>query len=189
MVEFTLHTPATAPEGSRERLENAEKSMGFVPALWAAQAEAPALLEGYQTLANIFDKTSLDKTERQIVLMTSNYENECHFCMAAHTAISKSQGIDDAVIDALRNNTPLPNEKYEALRTFTRKVVQERGWVEPAEVDVLINAGYTRQTALEVVLGVGLKVLSNYTNHIVDTPVNEQFQPFAWSKSETVAVE
>jgi hypothetical protein len=35
---------------------------------------------------------------------------------------------------------------------------------------------------LEVVLGIGLKTLSNYTNHIVDTEVDDAFAANAWHK-------
>jgi uncharacterized peroxidase-related enzyme len=182
MADFPLHTPETAPEGAAERLAAAKKTLGFVPNLWAIQAEAPALLEGYQTLAGIFDRTSFDATERQTVMMTVNFENECHFCMAAHTGIAKSQGVPDAVIEALRDDTPLPEPKLEALRAFTRALVAKRGWVEESDVQAFLDAGYSQRQVLEVILGVGLKVLSNYTNHVAETPVNEAFRKFAWTK-------
>ena len=38
-----------------------------------------------------------------------------------------------------------------------------------------------KTTILEVLVGVTMKTLSNYTNHIVDTPLDEQFAAFAWS--------
>ena len=46
-----------------------------------------------------------------------------------------------------------------------------------------LNAGYTRTQVLEVVLGVGVKTLSNYTNHIADTPLDAAFAKAAWSKT------
>ncbi len=33
---------------------------------------------------------------------------------------------------------------------------------------------------LEVVLGIGMKTLSNYTNHLAETPLDAQFQPVTW---------
>ena len=182
MVEFTLHTVETAPETSKPRLEMAQKSMGFVPALWAVQAEAPAALEGYQTLSAIFDKTSLDPTERQVVLMTANYDHNCTFCMAAHSWLSQMQGVPDDVIKALRENSKLPNAKLEALRKFVRSVITGRGVVSEGETDEFLSAGYTNQHILEIILGVSLKVMSNYTNHFAKTPVNEALQSFAWAK-------
>ncbi|MDT0582114.1 MULTISPECIES: hypothetical protein [Alteromonadaceae] len=40
---------------------------------------------------------------------------------------------------------------------------------------------YTQETVLNVVLGTSLKVMSNYTNHITETPVDEAFKPNTWT--------
>lgn len=185
MSDFTLHTPESAPDGARERLAKAQEKMGFVPNLWAIQAESPEMLEAYQALAGIFDRTGFSVTERQVVMMEINAENGCTFCVAAHSAIAKMQKIPDEIVQALRDGTPIQDAKLEALRVFTRAMVQKRGWLEKAEVEAFKSAGYTNRDILNVVLGVGYKIMSNYTNHLADTPLNEAFQPFAWSKSPT----
>jgi len=46
------------------------------------------------------------------------------------------------------------------------------------------EAGYDAQQVLEVVLGVGMKTLSNYTNHIAGTELDAAFQHRAWRASE-----
>ena len=51
--------------------------------------------EAYQELGRIFSKTSLTDTERHIVWLTINYENECTYCMAAHTSLSQMARIPD----------------------------------------------------------------------------------------------
>lgn len=183
MSDFTLHTVQSAPPGAKERLEKAQEKMGFVPNLWAIQAESPELLEAYQTLAGIFDRTGFSVTERQVVMMTVNAENGCTFCVAAHSAIAKMQKVADEVIEVLRKGTSIQDAKLEALRVFTRAMVQKRGWVEKGEVEAFRSAGYTNRDVLNVVLGVGYKIMSNYTNHLADTPLNDAFKPFAWSKS------
>ncbi|MFI7115892.1 carboxymuconolactone decarboxylase family protein [Amycolatopsis sp. NPDC049868] len=38
------------------------------------------------------------------------------------------------------------------------------------EVEEFLAAGYTERNVLDVILGVGMKTLSNYTNHIAHTP-------------------
>ena len=75
------------------------------------------------------------------------------------------------MIEALRNGTPITNTRIEALRTFTAQVVNNRGWVSDSDVQAFISAGYTQQNILEVILGMAHKVMSNYTNHIANTPV------------------
>jgi len=182
MTEFTIHTVETAPAEARPRLEGAIKAVGFVPNLYATMAEAPALLEGYQTLAQIFDKADLSATERQIVLMTNNVLNGCGYCMAAHTTIAKGQNVPEDVLTALRDGTAIADSKLEALRQFSRVVNESRGRPSEADIEAFLAAGYTKRTVLEVVLGTGLKVLSNYTNHIAETDVDDAFAPNAWTK-------
>ncbi len=190
MTEFTTHTIDTAPAAAQPLLEGAQKSLGFVPNLFATMATAPTLLEAYQTLSGIFGKTDLSETERQIILMTNNLLNGCDYCMAAHTTISQGAKVPADVIDSLRQDTPLTNPKYEALRTFTKVVNISRGYPTEDQIQALLNAGYTKQTVLEVVLGTGLKVLSNYTNHIAATDVDAAFAANRWSpdtvKQDTV---
>lgn len=181
MSDFTLHTEDSAPEASKAMMRSIRVQMGFLPNLLAGMSEAPALLEGYTTLASIFDKTSLSPTERQIVLMTNNRLNGCTYCMAAHTAIAQGAKVPADVIEALRNDTPINDEKLEALRQFAARMNETRGWVDEEDLDDLFAAGYDRQTVLEVILGTSLKVMSNYTNHVAGTPLDEAFRPNVWT--------
>ena len=182
MTRFTAYTIETAPEDARPIFEGVKGAFGFVPNLQSYMAEAPELLAGYTALWDLFSKTSLTPDEQQIVYMTSNFENECHYCMAGHTTLATMQKMDPAVIEALRAGTPLPDPRLEALHHFTTLVVRERGWVGDAEVDAFIAAGFTRRNVLEVVLGVATKVMSNYTNHIVHTPLDAFMTGHEWSK-------
>ncbi len=187
MTDFTFHNAETAPQASKPLVAAATSAFGFFPNLLAGMAEAPALLEGYMTLAGIFDKTNLSETERQIILMTNNRLNGCTYCMAAHTTISQGAKVPADVIDALRNGTAIADPKLEALRQFSIAVNEHRGWVDEADVEAFLAAGYTRQTVLEVILGTSLKVMSNYTNHIAKTPVDGAFQANAWTAGERQA--
>ena len=187
MTDFETHTIESAPAASRPILEGAKNAYSFVPNLLGNMAAAPALLEGYMTLAGIFDKTDLSETERQIILMTNNRLNGCAYCMAAHTTISQMANVPASIIAALRNNTPIADEKLEALRTFAAAVNQTRGWPSNDQVEAFLAAGYTQQTILEVILGTSLKVMSNYTNHIAETKVDDAFASNAWSADQTAA--
>ncbi|MBO6509158.1 MAG: carboxymuconolactone decarboxylase family protein [Roseibium sp.] len=187
MTEFTLHDATTAPEASKPLLANSVAAFGMIPNLHAVMAESPQLLEAYQRIHALFQETSFDKEELTVVWQTVNVENSCHYCVPAHSAIAKSEGVDDAVTNALRNQTALPTAKLEALRTFTLKVVRDRGHVDEAAVQAFLSAGYTKQNILDVVLGYAQKVMSNYTNHLADTPVDRPFQKFAWEPAQTAA--
>lgn len=188
MTNFIIHTPETAPPESAPILERSRKAYGRVPGLHGVMAEAPALLEAYQQLHQLFSqKTSFDKDEITVVWQTINVEHACHYCVPAHTGIAKSMKVDDAITNALRDETPLPNARLEALRTFTLQVVRQRGNVRDADVQAFLDAGYTKRQILEVILGLSQKVISNYTNHLAQTPVDPPMQAFAWKKRSDAA--
>ncbi|WP_417481111.1 carboxymuconolactone decarboxylase family protein [Maricaulis sp.] len=189
MTDFTLHTVETAPEGSRQSLEESKAAFGFVPGLHAVMAESPQLLAGYKALHEGFASTSFNADELTVVWQTINVEHACHYCVPAHTGIAYSMKVDAAIIDALRDETPLPTERLEALRTFTLAMLRQRGEVTDAQIQAFLDAGYTRQNVFEVILGMAQKLMSNYTNHIAKTPVDAPFTKFAWQKAEAVAAE
>ena len=118
-----------------------------------------------------------------MVWQAINVEHECHYCVPAHTAIAKSMEVDDALIDALRDETPLPSDRLEALRTFTLALVRGRGHVDQADLSAFFAAGYGHRQVLEIVLGISQKVMSNYINHLAETPVDKPFEAFAWEKA------
>jgi len=182
MTDFTLHDETTAPDDSKPLLAKSQKAFGMVPSLHAVMAEAPGLLDAYQQVHELFLNSSFDKDETTVVWQTVNVENNCHYCVPAHTGIAKAMGVDDAITEALRNETPLPNARLEALRDFTLSVVRDHGNVDNAKVQAFLDAGFTRRNILEVVLGYSQKVMSNYTNHLAQTPVDKPFQKFAWQK-------
>lgn len=187
MIEFQLHNQSTAPEGSQDLLAASQKQNGMIPGLHAVMAEAPGLLEGYQKLHELFMNSSFDKDELTVVWQAINVEHECHYCVPAHTGIAKAMKVDDAITNALRDETPLPNARLEALRTFTLSMVRERGDVSEKTVQTFLDAGFTQQQVLEVILGIAQKVMSNYTNSVANTPVDAPFQKFSWNPGAEVA--
>ena len=181
MSHLPVHTIETAPEGSKAALEGAKKAYGFLPNLTATFAESPAMVEAYGVLAGHFEKTDLAPVERQIVLMTNNRLNGCTYCMAAHSTIAQMQKVPAEVITALRDGTEIADPKLQALHSFTAKMNEARGNLSQADVDEFLAAGYTEANILDVILGTGLKTMSNYTNHISNTPLDAPFQANAWT--------
>lgn len=183
MSSFPVLTPTTAPVASRPALERLTKAYGFVPNLAGVLAAAPAALEAYLTIAGIFEKTSLSPTERQVVLLAASVENTCQYCVAAHSTIAAAERVGETIIAALREQRPLGNQKLEALRQLTVAIVATRGRPSPAIVAAFLGAGYTPPQLLEVLVGVAQKTLSNYVNHIAETPIDPAFAPNTWRQA------
>lgn len=176
-MNFTIYTIENATEQAKPLLKAAKDNFGFVPNLLGEFAEAPAVLEGYLKLNEIIGKTSFISQEQQAAILAVSIENECHYCSAIHSTILKNQLKTDAdIVNAIRNKKEIPDEKLNALVSYTRKAVQKRGHVTDADIQEFLDAGYTKKNVLEVNLIIALKTISNYTNHIADTPLDEAFQ-------------
>ncbi len=182
--KFERYNATDAPRGSAEILKGAEQKMGFTPNLYAVMAESPALLKGYTELDDIFATSSLTPVERQIILLTVSRFHECHYCVAAHSTLAKSFNIDENNLSALREGRPLHNGKQEALRRFTETLVENRGWLRDDDLQDFLDAGYNRTNVMEVILGIALKTMSNYTNHVVDTDLDKAFAAQRWTPAK-----
>ncbi len=181
-MTYTVHNLETAPEASRDILAGAKKTFGFVPNLLGVMAEAPPLVKAYTTLSRIFEETSFSPVERQVVLLTVSSENDCAYCVAAHSVIAGMHKVPSDVVGAIRDGKPIADAKLQALHRFTAAMTRQRGWPTEEDTRAFIQAGYTKTHVLEVVLGVGMKILSNYTNHAAATPLDAAFASAAWSK-------
>ncbi|MDH3981150.1 MAG: carboxymuconolactone decarboxylase family protein [Gammaproteobacteria bacterium] len=180
MAEFIYHDTDSAPGDSLETMESAQQAYGMLPNLYRKMAESPALAKGYWELGTIFASSSLSAVEQQVVLLATSTQNGCTYCVGAHSAIADMMKIPAEVTDALRDGKPVPDTKLEALRKFTQQVVSQRGWVAEADTQSFLDAGFTRAQVLDVVLGVGLKTLSNYANHIMQTGLDDAFASRTW---------
>lgn len=187
MADFPLHTLETAPEAARPTLEKVKQKYGGIPNLLAELAEAPIALEAYLNLNELLMKSSFTPTERNVVWFTFNFEHNCEYCMAAHTLIAQGEKVEQSVIDSARSGEPYADERLEALRQFSLKVVRQRGWVSEEDVQAFLDAGFTKQNILEVIVVLAHKTISNYVNHIAETPVDKMFAKHEWKKPAAAA--
>lgn len=178
MSTLKVHTIASAPEGSKASLEESVKGFGMLPNLHGVFASSPNALEAYKTLHNLFSSSSFNNEELTVIWQTINKEHECHYCLPAHTAIAHMMKVDEGLINALAQGAAMPTKKLQALRDTTLSMIRNRGRLSDAELDTFYAAGYEERHILDIILGIAQKTMSNYTNHIANTPVDEPFQKF-----------
>ncbi|MFW6088298.1 MAG: carboxymuconolactone decarboxylase family protein [Gemmatimonadota bacterium] len=185
---FRVHTPDTAHDASKPTLHEARENYGMIPNLYGVLAEEPAAVQAYAALNDALTDSGLSPAEQQVAILATSIENGCTYCVAAHSTIVKMQELfDEATLEALRAQESLPDERLEALRAFTVEVVRERGWVAQGALQAFLDTGYEPRHVLAVVTVVAMKTLSNYTNHIADTPLDEAFAGQRWSKAAVPA--
>ncbi|WP_441003090.1 carboxymuconolactone decarboxylase family protein [Pseudocolwellia agarivorans] len=184
MTTLTIHTIESAPEGSKPLLEGSVKAFGMLPNLHGVLASSPQILEAYQVLHKLFTESSFDAEELTVVWQAINVEHGCNYCVPAHTGIAHSMKVDPALTEALRNQEAMPTAKLQALLDMTLIIVRNRGHVSEEELAAFYAAGYGEQQVLEIILALSQKVISNYSNHIANTPVDAPFKDFAWTKTK-----
>lgn len=180
-MHLDILTIETAPEELKDHLEEVQRRYSFVPNLMGVMANAPPLLKAYLSLNALFDQTSLSPLERQIVILATSVANGCEYCVAAHSAAAKMQQVPADIVQSIRENRRLADLRWEALRSLTTEIVLSRGWPAEKSTDEFLAAGFEPHQVLEVILGVTMKTLSNYTNHVVGTPLDPQFMGARWT--------
>lgn len=173
MTRFELHNETNAPEGSRAALAETKQGWGFIPKLHAILAESPVALKGYAALFGLVGQSTLTPAEQQVVYQAINVFHGCEYCTAGHTFLSRNAGVPEDAIQALRNQTEIADARLQALRAFAELVAETRGFSGDDAVDAFIAAGFTRANVLEVVTIIATKVISNYTNHLTHTPLED----------------
>jgi len=179
MKHFIKHTIESAPEKSKELLKYGEQKYGILPNLFRYMAGAPAALEGYINLFNTFSKTSFTSGEQHLILLAASVVNKCDYCTAAHTRAAKANGISSSVLNAVRKQNTLENKRLNILINITQKITKTRGNIDAEDLKMFYNEGFSPENVMEIIVGISLKTMSNYINHITENIINEKLQPFA----------
>ena len=179
MTMFTRHTIESAPAASRRSMTAVTAKQGYLPAAVGLLAESPETLEGFLRLSAAFDACTLEPLAREVVIMTIAVRNGCHLCVAMHTARLAALGADPALTGALRAGAPLEEERLEAVRAFTLRVLGTAGEAGDESVAEFLGHGFTRRNAIEIVLGIGAYTLSTLANRLTAAPVDEELRAFA----------
>ena len=181
MALFPLHDEDTAPTSARAAMQSARETFGFVPNLIRGMAESPALVNGYLSLSEKLGNSGLTPQEQQVVLLAVSRYNRCDYCVAAHSMGARMAKVDPETVDALRDDQPAEDPRLQALRAFSYKIAEQRGWLSEDDVQAFLDAGFQTTHIGDVILAVGMKTLSNYFNHIAQTPLDEAMKSYAWS--------
>ncbi len=155
-------------------------SLGFVPNMYRAMAQQPSLLEQYlDGYARFRKTTAFNPAEQEVVLLAISYDNECHYCTAAHSMVAdKVSDVPEPVLTAIRTGSSIPDEKLSRLYKAARSMSATRGRPNPTVISDFLAAGYTEQDLLSTLLALSVKAISNYTNHLFETPVDDAFSDY-----------
>ena len=178
MIDEAIFTPLLTHEAlpkSREILENARRHFGFVPNLLASMASSPVALGIYFNASLGFELGTLTPAERQIVLLTASKENNCAYCSISHGALARFYAnVPVDALSAIESGGSPQDHRLNALVSITRELVAQRGQISGEVIQQFFDAGYRKEQLLEVLVGIGIKTISNYFDHIATLEIDDE---------------
>lgn len=182
MSTFNVPTREEVATGNQVIFDNLENALGFVPNLYATYAHSENALGNYLALSGA--KTSLNAKQKEVINLAVSQANECLYCLAAHTAIGKMNGFNDAQILELRGGSASFDNALDALARLARNITENRGSTDADVLENFFNAGWTKENLVDTIVLVGDKTISNYLHKTTDVPVDFPAAP----SLETTAV-
>lgn len=174
---FKMYESADEPEVVREVFDWYKTNFGFVPNLSKVLSAAPAALRTYWlSQKEISEHGLLTHEEHNIIQMAIAVENQCKYCTTGHQMAGETFfNSDREDLLAIKNKSMLPNQKFEALKNFALEVYRNKGRITDDQLNAFFKEGYSKAQAIEVVANIAVKVLSNLTNQLALTEIDEQF--------------
>jgi len=180
MPAYQIHTITSAPEKSKPALEQLQQAFGVIPNIAAAISNSPKLVTSLVGVFQQVHSSSLTEQEIQIVLLTDAVANSSTYAVAFHTAMALDQGVSPEETAAVRARLVPKDQRFGALSTLAKTLIEKRGHLSEEELDAFLAAGFTKEQILEVIAVVAASTITNYAGTIANPPLEEQFQPFAW---------
>lgn len=177
-----------ASETQKELLTITRKEYKMIPNMYRAMANQPTLLKSYMDAYKGFrTQSNFSSVEQEIVFLTISVENNCSYCMAAHSIIADLVSkVPPNITDAIRTGAEIPDAKLKSLQEFTSIMLNKRGNPSEEDVQLFFENGYNEKHILDIILAISIKTISNYTNHIFHTEIDAAFKIREWKTFKTV---
>jgi len=170
MPRLTPIDPATATGQAKELLDGVEAALGMTPNMARTMARNPAVLKGWIELNSALGRTLTRELNEQLSIAIAE-QNDCGYCLSAHTAIGGLVGLDQDELELSRAGESA-DAKVAAALTFAQTVNAKRGDVSDEDLARVRAAGYDDGDIAAIVAHVGLNVLTNYFNLVARTVID-----------------
>lgn len=167
-----------ATERQKVLLELTMQTYGQLPQMQMIMANMPPLLQSYLEGMKMFRNEGLFTPEEQeVIFMVISHENECYYCLAAHSMLAqKNSKLTDEEIKKVKKNEFLESNKINVLIWFVKQMIDKKGFVNENDITTFVNAGYSQVHVLSIIQAMAMKLMSNYTNHIFQSEMNDRLK-------------
>jgi AhpD family alkylhydroperoxidase len=171
----TQSTEAPTPDAIEEVRDMAKDFYGgFVPnQIKVLNEHSPAAARMYIATMDLVEQGELADHEREAVILTISRYNDCHYCTRTHAFLGREAGLSQEAIEAIHRGGLPDDDRLQALVQATRRLLDKRGWLDEDDQSSLQWEGIGKTELYEINTLIGLKIFSNYVNHVAQTEVDE----------------
>ena len=155
----------------KELLNTIKAKLGRTPNIFKIMAHSPVALQSYLGLSGAFADAKLPPKVREQIALAVGEDNQCHYCVAAHSAIGKLAGLTPEEIESSRL-AKASDPKTNAILRLAKKLSSNRGNITDLELAGARKAGCSDGEILEIITAVVLNLFTNYINHVADTAID-----------------
>ena len=163
--------PEKAQGKTQELLAVIKAKSGRVSNIIKTMAHSSVALQAYLGLSGALADAKLPLKVREKIALAVGEDNQCHYCVAAHSAIGKHAGLTPEEIEAGRLAKSL-DPKTDAILKFAKRLSANRGNITDPELAEIRKAGCSDEEILEIITAVALNLFTNYVNHVADTAID-----------------
>jgi uncharacterized peroxidase-related enzyme len=160
MSRLQVIDPDSARGEAKALLDAVQAQLGVTPNFIRVLANSAPALKAFLGLHGGVGEGALDVMTRERIALAVAEQNACQYCVSAHAAIGRKVGLDAAEIEAARAGTS-SDARAAAAVAFARALAEHNGQVTGAEVAAVRAAGYSDGEIVEIIVNVGLNVLTN----------------------------
>jgi len=170
----TAKSPSSPDAAEQVRDLAKEFYGGFVPnQIKVLNEHSPAAARMYIATMDLVEQGELEDHERETVILAVSRYNDCHYCTRTHAFLGRQAGLDQETIETIHKGGLPADARLRTLVQATRRLLDKQGWLEEEDLERLEQAGVGRTELYEINTLIGLKIFSNYVNHVAQTEVDD----------------
>ncbi|MBL8512209.1 MAG: carboxymuconolactone decarboxylase family protein [Betaproteobacteria bacterium] len=162
---------STADAATTSTLNAVKAKLGVIPNMFLTLANTPVALNAYMQLSGVAASGKLSAKQREQIALTVGEQNNCDYCLAAHSVLGGLAGLKPADVDAARSASA-SDARDTAMLQLAAAITRQQGKLTAAEVAGFKAKGLSDADILEVLVNVVLNIYTNYTNHIAATEID-----------------
>ena len=151
--------------------ENLKKQLGTVPNLYATIGYSSDALESFLGFSGSAGKGTFSNKEVEAIKLAVSQVNECQYCLAAHTALAKMNGFDEAQTLELRAAT-INDARLGAITQLAREVAGNQGKASTRAIDNFLAQGFDEKGLIDLIAVVIAVTFTNYVHGVTKVPVD-----------------